>query len=378
MKVYENDAPIPLISDTHFGNKSFSKIIFRNMISFFEDQFFPWCLKNNVKNVFHLGDLVHNRNIIDLWINQQIKTRFFQWFEDHGINLHILVGNHDLYYKTSMEYNYLAENTKEFDHIIVYENQEKIKIGKYTFLMIPWVIDPSQFKFQHEADICCGHFETIGFKMTPQQYSDGGFNVNDFNDFKHVFSGHFHIKSHKKNVYYVGNQYPITWSDYDETKGFYILEDNFKVKYQENKVNGKFVKLFYKEIGGIQIIEAGGLKKKTLEEVTIKEAVDLAAKNYTRLYVRNVESQALFDSFHQSLVQVSRDNYKIEIVDTNEVIESFNVEDIESEIADEADTLTVVSSYLEGMTFEEDIDKKFLIDMFKSLYYESSEKVIDD
>lgn len=378
MRKFENDGLIPFITDTHFGNKSFNKIVFESMMLFFETQFFPWCIKNNVKNVIHCGDLVHNRNMIDLWINQQIKSRFFRFFEDNNINLHILVGNHDLYFKSSMDVNYLAENTNEFKHIHVYDEQEKIQIGKYSFLMIPWVINTKEFKFKETADICCGHFETIGFKMTSSMYADDGFQTEDFDQFKLTFSGHFHIKSKKKNVRYIGTQYPITWNDYGETKGFYTLAEDYKVKYIENKVNPKFLKIYYSELDGKYEINVAGLKKRSLVPISLDEAIELTKNNYCKLIIKNVEHQALMDSFYQSLVTVSRDAYKIEIVDSNEIIESFDVSEIEEQIQEETDIETTVSSYLTGMTFEADIDKKYLINMFQELYKESSEKVVEE
>jgi len=378
MKKFQDDGLIPFITDTHFGNKSFNKTVFESMMLFFEEQFFPWCLKNNIKNVIHCGDLVHNRNIIDLWINQQIKNRFFKFFNDNNINLHILVGNHDLYYKSSMEINYLIENTREFNNIHVYNEQEKIQIGKYTFLMVPWVINTQEFKFKKSADICCGHFETIGFKMTANTYADDGFQIGDFEKFKLTFSGHFHIKSTKKNVYYLGTQYPITWNDYGETKGFYTLADDYKVKYIENKVNPKFLKLYYSELNGEQYLHVAGIKKRSLVDITIEEAINLAKNNYCKLILKNVEHQALLDSFYQSLVTVSRDSYKIELIDSNEIIESFDVSEIEEQIQEETDLETTVSSYLGGMTFEQDIDKNYLIEMFQELYKESSEKVVEE
>jgi len=377
MKIYE-DSLIPFITDTHFGSKSFNKSVFESMMLFFEDQFFPWCLKNNIKNVIHCGDLVHNRNMIDIWINQQIKSRFFKFFQDNDINLHILVGNHDLYYKSSMEVNYLIENTREFSNIKIYSEQEKIQIGKYSFLMVPWVINDSNFEFKESADICCGHFETIGFKMTSQMYADDGFNAQRFNDkFKITMSGHFHIKSSKKNIHYIGTQYPITWNDYNETKGFYVLGKEFKLKYIENKVNAKFVKLYYSELDGQQEISASGLKKSSVK-ISPQEAIDIAKNNYCKLITKSVEHQGLLDTFYQSLVTVSRDAYKIETVDSNEIIESFDVSEIEEQIQEETDIETTVSSYLSGMTFEADIDKKYLIDMFQELYKESSDKVVEE
>ncbi len=376
MKIYE-DSLIPFITDTHFGAKSFNKTVFESMMTFFEEQFFPWCIKNDVKNVIHCGDLVHNRNMIDIWINQQIKSRFFRFFQDNNINLHVLVGNHDLYYKSSMEVNYLVENTREFSNIKVYNEQEKIQIGKYTFLMIPWVINDNNFKFKDTADICCGHFETIGFKMTSNMYADDGFQARHFDDFKLTFSGHFHIKSSKKNIHYIGTQYPITWNDYNETKGFYVLGDDYKTKYIENKVNPKFVKIYYSELDNVQSISVSGLNKSN-KIVDVNKALKIANKNYCKLIIKNVEHQNLMDSFYQSLVNVSRDAYRIEIIDSNEIIESFDVSEIEEQIQEETDTETTVSSYISGMTFEADIDKKYLIDMFQELYKESSDKVVEE
>ena len=79
---------------------------------FFETQLFPYLLKNKVKDVVHCGDIVHNRNTIDLWILQELKTRFFKWFDDNNINLHLVVGNHDLYYRSTLDYSFQKENLK--------------------------------------------------------------------------------------------------------------------------------------------------------------------------------------------------------------------------------------------------------------------------
>jgi DNA repair exonuclease SbcCD nuclease subunit len=379
MKKYnENcDTPIAFLADTHLGAKHFHKGVFQTMMMFFEEQFFPWCIKNGVKNVIHCGDVVHNRNVIDLWINQQIKKRFFKWFEDNDINLHCLVGNHDTYYKTSIDYNYLAENTREFKRVKVYQKQEKIQIGSYQMLMVPWVINNKEFEFKEKADICCGHFDMVGFKMTGQMYSQDGFEPTQFDDFKYVFSGHYHIRSHRKNIYYVGTQYPITWNDYGEDKGFYVLDQDFEVRYYDNRVNAKFLKIYYDEMDGEQTIRVGGIKKRSLIPSSFEEAIELASKNYCRIVTNHMTDQLMFDAFYQSLQSVSRDDHKIEIVDSNEIIESFDISELEEQIQEESDLLTTVSTYLAGMTFEKDIDKDFLIGIFKELYRESSDKVID-
>ena len=91
---------IACITDTHFGAKSFDKQLFQTKMNYFKDVFFPYLLKNNITEVLHLGDMVHNRNQIDLFILQELKTQFFQWFEDNEVTLHCLVGNHDTFFKS--------------------------------------------------------------------------------------------------------------------------------------------------------------------------------------------------------------------------------------------------------------------------------------
>ena len=310
-------------------------------------------------------------------MNQEIKQRFFQWFDDNGVNLHIIVGNHDIYYKSTIEYNYLAENANEFKNTYVYQEQKKVQIGKYQILMVPWVISNKDFKFKSTADICCGHFDMVGIKMTAQMYSQEGFKVEDFEQFKKVFSGHYHIRSQKKNVHYTGCPYPITWNDYGEDKGYYVLEDNYNIKWIDNRVNARFLKIYYQEFEGEQTVKIGGIKKKSLVDATLEDAISLTSKNFCRVVTNTITNQFMFDQFYTSLVAVSRDGYKIEIVDANEIIENFDMSELEQEIQEEADILTTVSTYLAGMTFEKDVEKDFLVKLFEELHKEASEKVIE-
>src|ERR1035438_646512 len=136
---------IAVIGDSHFGTKSFAKHIFESQFKFFEEQLFPYLLKNNIKNIIHLGDLVHNRNTIDLWVLQNLKIRFFKWFDENGINLHVLLGNHDIFYRNTLEYNFFRENVKEFQNIIVYDKPKVIELDNYKIYMVPWIIDEKDF-----------------------------------------------------------------------------------------------------------------------------------------------------------------------------------------------------------------------------------------
>jgi len=370
---------IPIVSDTHFGSKSFNKGIFELMMLFFEKQFFPFLLKNKVKDVLHLGDVFHNRNIIDLYILQQVKQRFFQFFEDNNINLHIVVGNHDIYYKTTIEYNALVENTKEFKNIIIYDKPTKETIGRYTVNLVPWVINyEKDLDLSVNADICCGHFDIQGFKMTKTQLSEEGADSEMFKKYPLVFSGHYHVHGSKDNIHYVGTPYQINWADYDEDKGFYVLKEDFKYEFIQNETNARFLKLYYDEIDDRVSVRVGGLiRGRVVELKNINEAIELASNNYVRLITNNVMNKTMLDAFWTSLTRVSRDDYKIEILDANEVIESFDVSELEEQIQCESDVFSTVRTFLDGMEFEKDIDKSVLLGLFESLYKEASE-ITDD
>lgn len=358
---------IPLISDTHFGSKSFSKGIFESQMLFFETQFFPYLIKNKIKDVIHCGDLVHNRNTIDLWILQELKTRFFKWFDDNGVKLHLIVGNHDLYYRSTLEYSFQKENLNEFKNCVIYDNNKTIEIGKYIIGIVPWICDEEKFDLPKNVDILIGHFEMRDFPMMKNIMSHTGFDYGIFKNYKYVFSGHYHTKSNKDNIYYIGTQYQLTWNDYNEQKGFYVLKDNFKLEFINNNVCPCFVKIFYND----GELSQSGLPGK--ETITEQEAIEISKQNYVRLYTVSCNDQFKFDNFHSSLNLISKNDYKIEIVDLREVIEDYDFSGIEDE---EENTIDIIINYINNMTFEESVNKDTLIEMSKILYREANDEAL--
>jgi len=356
---------IPLLADFHFGASNHSKTRFESQMLFFEKQFFPWCLKNKVNDVLFLGDFTHNRNVIDLYILQELKSRFFRWFENNKIKLHCICGNHDTFYKSSLSHNFFVENVNEFSYTIPYYEETIIQLDKYTIGMIPWLVEPKDFIPPTGCDILCGHLEISNFPMMKNIMSHDGFIHEVFKDFKYVFSGHYHIKSHRNNIVYVGTQYQLTWNDYEEDKGFYVLSDNFKLNFVSNKVNPRFVKIYYDN----DVISCSGLDE--TKEITKEEAVKIAKNNYVRVYVLNVNSQFTFDAFFNSLCHVSKDDYKIETVDSQRIIEDFNYTELEKTLDGDSNTLDISINYINGMTFESDIESNTLIEMSKQLYQEA-------
>lgn len=363
---------IAFITDTHFGSRSFNKSLFEMQMQFFEKQLFPFLLKNGVKDVVHTGDCFHNRNIVDWYIFNGVKKRFFKWFEDNDIRLHLLVGNHCSYYKSTIETNSLTETTKEFSRVKVYDTPETTKIGPYTFHFMPWIVDESKVTFP-DADVLCGHFDVSGLQLMRGIYSTDGYAIDTFKKYKIVASGHYHITSKRSNFYMVGTQYQTGWGDYCIDKGFYTLDDSFGMKYHQNTVSPRFVKIFYTEAGDEVKIKVVGERGEKPRDASKDDLLSVVRKNYCKLVVEKVLDQAAFESFFTSLQLKSRDGFKIEIVDANEVIESFDFEELEEKIRDESDTLEVMHSFVAGMTLDETISKDIVTNLLSQLYREAEE-----
>ena len=57
----------------------------------------------------HLGDVVDRRKFISFKIANDFRQRFINRFAELGIDLHIIIGNHDTYYKNTNEVNSMEE-----------------------------------------------------------------------------------------------------------------------------------------------------------------------------------------------------------------------------------------------------------------------------
>jgi hypothetical protein len=72
-----------------------------------------------------------------------------------------------------------------------------------------------------------GHFELPGYLMNAmvEMPDHGEVRREHFNNFEHVFTGHFHKRQTKKNITYIGNCFPHNYADAgDDERGLMVLE----------------------------------------------------------------------------------------------------------------------------------------------------------
>ena len=100
---------IALLNDTHFGVRNDSMIFDDFLHKFYEEVFFPYLEKHNIKTLIHLGDVVDRRKFINFRVADNFRKGFLNKLWDMKIDTHMLIGNHDIYFKNTNKVNSLQQ-----------------------------------------------------------------------------------------------------------------------------------------------------------------------------------------------------------------------------------------------------------------------------
>ena len=239
---------IAIITDQHLDGRKGSLAFWNYFQKFYDEIFFPTLEKEGIKVVFDLGDTFDNRKSMDFNTYHRVRENYFERLKNYEV--HMLLGNHCTYYKNTNRINSPELLLENYKNIRVYSEPKEILMGKKVFLMLPWINKENQEDVfrrleTSEADICCGHLELTGFEVTPGMKMDHGMDPKLFNRFKRVWSGHYHHKSTKGNITYLGNPYQMFWNDYKDTRGFHIYDtESDRLKFIKNPYD-IFDKIFY-------------------------------------------------------------------------------------------------------------------------------------
>ena len=118
--------------------------------------------EKNVKDIIFLGDFFHNRNTICV-DTLNVTSKFLKKLSD--FNLHMILGNHDLYYKK--EYTTSAVNIFDgFPNIKIYQTPEYMTVGNKKLLFCGWGYNPMDYR----ADVLFTHAEISTFKFKSESF----------------------------------------------------------------------------------------------------------------------------------------------------------------------------------------------------------------
>lgn len=352
---------IAILGDTHFlvrnGSKSFSEYFEK----FYENIFFPYLLNNNIKTVVQLGDIFDNRKQTHLQGLSECKKYFFSKFQEYDIQLITIVGNHDSFFKDTISVNSPNLLLGEYENIKVIEDPTTSFIcnNESDLAFIPWICKENYDKTMNEinstkADICFGHLELREFAMHKGIVSDEGMEPSVFDKFEFVFTGHYHHRSNRGNIYYLGTPYELTWHDDADSKGFHIFDlSSRELEFIQNPYK-MFHKIYYDDL----------LNEESIKEQLENNKLDQYSGTYIKVVVKNKENPYLFDLFIDALYKINPIDLVI-IEDTADVLN----EEI-NDIDETEDTMTILSKYIDGIKPKE-LESNRLKNILNELYNEA-------
>ena len=346
---------IALLNDTHFGCRNDSPAFIEFQNKFYNDLFFPYLQKENITTLIHLGDVVDRRKFINHNTADNFKRVFWNKLDELGIDTHVIIGNHDTYYKNTNKVNAL-QNLELNKKCKVYLTAETVTFDNLPILFIPWICDDNQQESistieNSQSTIAMGHLEIKGFEMHNGHMNEHGLEKSMFKRFEKVMSGHFHKKSDDGHIYYLGTQYEMTWSDYNCQKGFHIFDTDTRELTRVENPNKIFKKIIYND------------KDINYDTYDITDY----DKSFIKLYISNKTDNDMYER----LMDRFYNHINIHAVDVIEDPTDIGAS-VREDILDQGeDTLTFLGNYIDQI--ETDVDKQKLKQFAKELYMEASE-----
>lgn len=331
---------IAILNDTHAGIRNSSDIFLDYQEKFYSEIFFPYLLEHKVKHILHLGDYYDNRKFINFKALHRNRKMFLARLRELGITMDIICGNHDTYYKNTNDLNSLKELLGHYmnEVNIIHEPQivqyESLKMG-----LVPWIAPDNEetsmeFLRTCDAPIIGGHFELKGFEVMKGMEMHEGMDPSILNRFEMVLSGHFHTKSEKGSIKYLGAQMEFFSNDADDPKYFHVLNTETRELHAVRNPYTIFKKIYYDDS----------------KQDYMEYDVDDCENKFVKVVVINKTDSFMFDRFIDRI-----QNRKIHELKIAENFSEFVGSSVEDEQISLEDTTTLLNSYIDAV--DTDLDK---------------------
>ena len=340
---------IAIITDTHYGARKGSKHLHDYFEKFYDDVFFPTLEEQGITTVVHMGDAFDSRKSIDYQSLEWSKRVVFERLKKYDV--HMIVGNHDCYYKNTNNVNSPELLLQTYSNIKTYNKVTEVFLDKTKILFIPW-INAENFeetaKVVKTTDSICamGHLELNGFRAHRGHVMEDGMACDLFDKFDKVFSGHYHTRSDNGKIFYLGNPYEMFWNDVNDTRGFHIFDTDTLTHTPVNNPYKLFYNIYYEDTNH-KLFNATEYENKIVKVI-----------------VRKKTKPKDFEKFIDKLYSIGVQDLKI--------IENFDIQENEDfEIGEEENTLSILSRYIDES--ETQYDKNIIKNIFQELYKQACE-----
>lgn len=325
---------------------------------FYSEIVIPYLEENSIDLVFDLGDTFDRRKYVNFQSLAVAKSIWFEPLKTKNIKLVSLVGNHTAFFKNTNAINTMELLFTEYPNMkIIRSPEEYILPDKTKLALLPWICaenyeESMEFINKTDASILFGHLELAGFEMYKGVVGNqNGMNSSLFSKFEFVASGHFHKKSNKGNIHYLGAPYEMTWNDFNDPRGFHVYDtESRELTYIKNPFI-MFNKILYDD------------EDKSMSEVLTIDA-EKVKNTFVKVIVKNKNNPYWFDTFIDRLQNAGV--YDLQVVEDHS---NFDSETNDEEFNDAEDTLTILSKYIDQINVN--VDKKTLDGFLRVLYNEA-------
>ena len=335
---------VAIITDTHYGARKGSKFLHDYFEKFYDDVFFPTLEAEGINTVIHMGDAFDSRKSIDYQSLEWAKRVVFDRLKKYDV--HMIVGNHDCYYKNTNNVNSPELLLQTYSNIKTYSKVTEVTIHNLNVLFIPW-INAENFEDTINAikisnsKCTMGHLELNGFRAHRGHIMEEGMDGKLFEKFDRVFSGHYHTRSDDGRIFYLGNPYEMFWNDVNDTRGFTIFDTETLTHTPVNNPYKLFYNIYYEDTN-----------HKLFNTTEYKNKI-------VKVIVRKKSKPKEFEKFIDKLYSAGVQDLKI--------IENFEIKESEEfEISEDENTLSILNRYIDESEFE--LDKNTIKGIFQDLY----------
>lgn len=329
-----------ILNDTHTGIRNASDIFLDNAAKFYKEILFPYCDTHNITQILHLGDYYDHRKFINFKALTHNRKSFLNPMRERGMSMDIIPGNHDTYFKNTNDLNSLKELLGHYmNEIHIVMKPTVMNYGGLDIALLPWITSENQeesmnFVKNCKASFLAGHLELSGFDMMRGIQNKHGMDKEAFSRFEIVLSGHYHTKSQKDNIMYLGTQMEFFWSDSHDPKYFHVLDtETREIEAILNPLT-LFEKINYDD------------KKTDYSNYN----VDHLDNKFVKLVVINKSDPFTFDKLCDRIT-----NKKIHELKIAENFDEFIGERVGDEGVSVEDTTTLLDSYVDNV--ETELDK---------------------
>jgi len=351
---------LAILNDTHLGIKNGSDIFLDYAERFYFEVFFPYLLKNKIKRILHLGDYFDHRKYVNYKALNRNRTMFLEKLVEYDITMDIIPGNHDCFYRQTNSLCSLTEILKYCpDNVNIHMEPTVLDYDGLKIGVIPWInaenyAESISFIQTCAAPIIGAHLELCGFEMMKGiPLSSHGMDASLFSRFEMVLSGHYHTKSSKGNIHYLGVGFEQTWSDCNDPKYFHILDTSTrKLKPVRNNIC-IFNKLVYDDT----------LYDDAISEIS-KLDLSYIKGSFVKVIVATKKDPFTFDKYIDKVISSAPFDYKI-----IENLKEYNSENVEDDAVTMSDTTTLLNTYVDAV--ETDLNKDRIKSKLQELYIEA-------